>query len=246
MVFFTYSGAVTLNVQWCLLNLCSFQCLPIRSVINTHSYCCSTKSLVVLAEKRQLYQKPQVPSWLPISLHSWFWRCEAARPGQNSHLLESPSGILPCVPKLAGWMKMFLQRSPVHFEGVAASAPHELYCTSCPGRFYSLERQRKEKSLVSLFLTGLTKKLVSILHLEQHGLWHCHQFVCISVVRRELCLWGDQISLGCPQCLYGAAMWSWLMINRRTQKCLEYRKSQTELNYLPSFICLPWRLRIAF
>lgn len=74
-------------------------------------------------------------------------------------------------------MKMSLRRSPVHLERVAASARHELYCTSCPGIFYSLERQRKERRLVSLFLTGLTKKSVSVLHLEQYGLWRCHQFV---------------------------------------------------------------------
>lgn len=121
MVFFTYSGAVTLNVQWCLLNLCSFQCLPIRSVINTHSYCCSTESLVVLAEKRQLYQKPQVPSWLPISLHLWFWRCEAARPGQNPHLLEREPFWDPALCPQACWLN----------ENVPSEEPCSFWRSSC-------------------------------------------------------------------------------------------------------------------
>lgn len=76
-------------------------------------------------------------------------------------------------------MKVSLRRNLVHFERVAASARHELYCTSCQGIFYSLETQRKERRFVSLFLTGLTKKSVSILLLEQHGLWRCHQFVSV-------------------------------------------------------------------
>lgn len=151
-------------------------------------------------------------------------------------------------------MKMSLWRSPAHFERVAASAHHELYCTSCPGIFYSLERQRKERRLVSLFLTGLTKKSVSILHWEQHGLWHCHQFVFQqwggSLVCEETKFHSSLLHLAemYTECLYEAAMLSCsrLIINRRTQKCLEYRKSQTILNYLPSFICLPWRQRVTF
>lgn len=151
-------------------------------------------------------------------------------------------------------MKMSLWKSPVHFERVAASAHHQLYCTSCPGIFHSLEGLEKARRLVSLFWTSLTKKSVSILYLEQHSLLVTLSPVCISAVRRELLLWGDQISLLLhlagmyTECSYEAAMGpcSWLIINRRTQKCLEYRKSQTVLNYLPSFICLPWRHRVAF
>lgn len=97
MVFFTCSGAVTLNVQCSLLHLYNSQCLPIRSDIITHSYCCSTDSLVVLAEKRRFYQKPQVPSWLPISLQLWsleVWSWEAWP------VITSPAGEPFCCPAL--------------------------------------------------------------------------------------------------------------------------------------------------
>lgn len=106
MVFFTCSGAVTSNVQCFLLNLYNFQCLPIRSDINTRSYCCSTESLVMLAQRRLLYQKPQVPSWLSISLQLWsseVWSWEAWPVTSSA---GEPSGILPCIisfSSLAKW-----------------------------------------------------------------------------------------------------------------------------------------------
>lgn len=173
MVFFTCSGAVALNVQCSLLHLYNFQCLPMRSDIITHSDCCPPGSLVVLAEKKQLCQKPQVPSWLPILLQLWSLEVWSWEGWPATSAAGEPFWTL----KLPGWRKLSLWRSPAHFERVAASAHHELYCTSCPGVFYSLDRQKKERKLVSLFLTGLTKKSVSILHSVQHSLWHCHQFV---------------------------------------------------------------------